>query len=309
MASTGFLTWTSSCPSRLKMVIAATPSRSCCSVEVGGERLALALGEQPVALDHLAPCSARGGARWTRGSGSRSGPPPCAWSSGRSTWGLNQPSMEVVMKFDAMRKIRMPGISDEGQEGEDQLGLEAGADDLVAALEGELDEVAEQQHQQQQEDDQVQVEEAEDDEVRGERDLGRADAHLEDGGHHQQDQDAADDEQVALALLLLVGPRGPTGERRHWLRTGVSSARLHPRRLLGLAGHAGEPGVDAAEGDVGAHPHVVELLRVERGDRGELSRPAARRSPAGPRAGPWSGTARGASPLSETTLYSLVSRL
>ncbi len=31
LASTGFLTWTSSCPSRLKMVMAATPRRSCCS--------------------------------------------------------------------------------------------------------------------------------------------------------------------------------------------------------------------------------------------------------------------------------------
>ena len=35
-----------------------------------------------------------------------------AWSSGFSTCGLNQPSMEVVMKFEAMRKIRMPGTSD-----------------------------------------------------------------------------------------------------------------------------------------------------------------------------------------------------
>ena len=32
VASTGFLTCTSSCPSRLKTVMAATPRRSCCSV-------------------------------------------------------------------------------------------------------------------------------------------------------------------------------------------------------------------------------------------------------------------------------------
>ena len=95
------------------------------------------------------------------------------------------------MKLDAMMKIRMPGVRARERKVEDELGLEARADDLVAALEVELDEVPEQQDEQQQEDDQVQVEQREDDEVRGERDPGCADAHLEDGGHHEEDEDAA----------------------------------------------------------------------------------------------------------------------
>jgi hypothetical protein len=74
----------------------------------------------------------------------------------------------------------------------------------VAALEVELDEVSEQQDEQEEEDHQVQVEEREDDQVRGERNAGMANPHLEDGGDHEEDEDAADDEQVALAPLLLV---------------------------------------------------------------------------------------------------------
>ncbi len=110
----------------------------------------------------------------------------------------------------------------EREEGQDELGLEARADDLVPALEGELDQVAEEQDQQEQEDDQVEVEEREDDQVRGERDLRRADAHLEDGGDHEEDEDPADDEQVALAPLLLVRSVAAPDSGTHWLRVGVS---------------------------------------------------------------------------------------
>src|SRR5256885_12206193 len=56
------------------------------------------------------------------------------------------------------------------QKGEHELGLELRADDVLAPLEPELDEVAEQQHDQQQQDDQVEVEEGEDRDVRGDRD-------------------------------------------------------------------------------------------------------------------------------------------
>ena len=102
-----------------------------------------------------------------------------------------------------------PGDEREGQERQHELGLEARPDDLVPVLEGELDQVAEQEHQQEQEDDEVQVEEREDDEVGRDRNLGRPDAHLEDRGDGQEDEDPRDDEQVALAALLLVGPPVP----------------------------------------------------------------------------------------------------
>ncbi len=78
------------------------------------------------------------------------------------------------MKFEAMMKIRMPGRERQGQEGQDQLGLEPRAEDPLAALEGELDQVAEEQDEQEEEDDQVQVEQGEDEQVRGDRQLGRA---------------------------------------------------------------------------------------------------------------------------------------
>src|SRR4029434_4606193 len=36
--------------------------------------------------------------------------------SGRSTWGLNHPSIDLVMKFDAIRKISIDGMSDSERE-------------------------------------------------------------------------------------------------------------------------------------------------------------------------------------------------
>ena len=188
--------------------------------QVAGQRLALALGEEPVALDHaahVAPVAQRGGLE-------------------ALVVGLRHLHGLVERLLDLRLEPALDGGGDEvgrdeedqdaghqrqGQEGEDELGLELGADDLLPPLEGELDQVAEEQDQQQQEDDQVEVEEEEDDEVGGERDLGRADAHLEDGRHHQEDQDPGDDEEVPLALLLLVHPIRPGRERHHWLRTGV----------------------------------------------------------------------------------------
>jgi hypothetical protein len=189
--------------------------------QVAGQRLALGLGEESVALDHAAHVAAvaqRGGLEALivrlrhlhrlveRLLDLRLEPP---FDGGGDEVGGDEEDQDA----------RHQG---QGQEGEDELGLEPGADDLLAPLEGQLDEIAEEQHQQQQEDDQVEVEEEEDDEVGGERDLGRADAHLEDGGHHEEDEDPRDDEQVPLALLLLVHRRGPGRARHHWPRTGVS---------------------------------------------------------------------------------------
>src|SRR5207247_2025987 len=86
----------------------------------------------------------------------------------------------------------------------------------------QLDEIPEQQDEQEQEDDQVQVEQREDQEVRRERDLRSADPHLEHRGDHQQHQDAADDQQVALPAVLLVAARERPCERHYWLRVTVS---------------------------------------------------------------------------------------
>src|SRR5581483_5364506 len=91
------------------------------------------------------------------------------------------------------------GCDRQRQEGQDELGLEARADDLLAAFEAELHEVPEQQHEQEQEDDQVQIEQREDDDVGGHRQLGRDDPHVEGRQPAEQQQDGRDDHEVALA--------------------------------------------------------------------------------------------------------------
>ncbi len=188
--------------------------------QVAGQALPPAVGEQAVALDHLAHVAAV----------AEQGALQALVVGLRDLHGLIERPLHLGLEppFDGRGDEVRRDQEDQdarhegqGQEGQHELGLEPRADDLVAALERELDQVAEQQHQQQQEDDQVQVEQEEDDQVRRERDLWRPDAHLEHGGHHQQDEDARNDEQVTLALLLLVDAHGPAGERAHWLRTGV----------------------------------------------------------------------------------------
>src|SRR2546425_3367957 len=97
------------------------------------------------------------------------------------------------------------------QEREDQLGLKPRPDDLLTALEGELDQVPEEEDEQQEEDDQVQVEEGEDHDGRGDRDVGCANAELERGGDDEQDEKPADDNQVPLASVLVAQERHLTG--------------------------------------------------------------------------------------------------
>ena len=97
------------------------------------------------------------------------------------------------------------------QEREDQLGLKPRPDDLLTALEGELDQVPEEEDEQQEEDDQVQVEEGEDHDGRGDRDVGCANAELERGGDDEQDEEPADDDQVPLASVLVAQERHVTG--------------------------------------------------------------------------------------------------
>ena len=93
------------------------------------------------------------------------------------------------------------------QECEHQLRLEARADDLLSPLEAQLDEVAEEQHEQEQEDNQVEVEEREDDDVRGHGQLGRDDAHVERRQAADQHQEPRDDQEVPLPPVLLAQER------------------------------------------------------------------------------------------------------
>ena len=96
-----------------------------------------------------------------------------------------------------------------------ELRSESCTDDLLLALEPHLGEVAEEQDEQQQEDDQVEVEEREDDDVRGHRQLGREHSQVERGRAADQHQEAGDDDDVALAAVLLA-------QQRHGYCTGTS---------------------------------------------------------------------------------------
>jgi hypothetical protein len=130
----------------------------------------------------------------------------------------------------------------EREERGDQLGLEPRAQDLVTPLEPELGEVPEEEDQQQEEDDQVQVEQRDDDDVGRDGDVREPDPHLDRRGHHEHEKHGDDDDEVALALLPVVG--GPDHERRdargRRTRAGQPSRpRLdgaHPARLAGLIG-------------------------------------------------------------------------
>ena len=109
----------------------------------------------------------------------------------------------------------------ERQEGEDKLGLEPRAQDLLPPLECELDQVAEEQDHQQQEDDQVQVEEREHGQVGGEGNLGRMDPDLEPPPRQgQEGEPAGHDKQVAPVVAPPVDRR--VDQRAHWRLMGVS---------------------------------------------------------------------------------------
>ena len=69
-------------------------------------------------------------------------------------------------------KIRMAGARASARKARTSLALKRAPMTLWRRSKPELDEVAEEQDEQQQEDDQVQVEEREDDQVRGDRELG-----------------------------------------------------------------------------------------------------------------------------------------
>ena len=110
----------------------------------------------------------------------------------------------------------------EGEKGEDELGLEAGAQHFLPALEGELDQVAEEEDDEEQKDDQVQIEEREDGEVRGEGHLGRVDPDLEPPPREAEQGDpAGDDEQIAPVVAPLVDR--PVGQGAHCRLVGVRS--------------------------------------------------------------------------------------
>ena len=101
----------------------------------------------------------------------------------------------------------------EDEEREDELRLEFRAEHLVAALERELHEVAEQEDEQEQEDDEVEVQEGDDRHVGRHRDLGRAHAEVERARHPEEQEEPRDDHEVALALVLLAEKWHQAGSR------------------------------------------------------------------------------------------------
>src|SRR5262249_49795550 len=107
-----------------------------------------------------------------------------------------------------------------GEKGHHQLGLEASPQHLLAALEGELDQVAEEEEDEKEEDDQVQVEECEHGQVRGEGNLGRVDPHLEaPPGEGEEGEPAHGDDQIAPVVGSRLG--GRLDEGAHCRLVGV----------------------------------------------------------------------------------------
>ena len=109
------------------------------------------------------------------------------------------------------------------QESQDELGLEAGAQHLLLSLEGELDEIAEEQDHEENEDDQVQVEEGEHGQVGGEGNLGRVDPDPEPPPGGQEEAERAQDEQHIAPPLAADLDGIVRGQRAHWRLVGVRS--------------------------------------------------------------------------------------
>ena len=120
---------------------------------------------------------------------------------------LEPPLDRLVDKVGRDQEDQGRGDERERQERQHELRLELGADHLLAPLEPELHEISEQQQHEQQEHDQVQVEQREDRDVGGERQLRRVDADVQEVRRaHQQDEPRQDD-QVPLAPVLVAQER------------------------------------------------------------------------------------------------------
>src|SRR4029450_2157532 len=119
-----------------------------------------------------------------------------------------EPSLDgLVDEVGGDQEDQGRGDERERQKRQHELGLELGADDLLAPLEPEFHEISEQEQHQQQQHDQVQIEQREDRDVGGQGQLGRGDPHVGGGrGAHQQDEPRQDD-QVALAAVLFAEER------------------------------------------------------------------------------------------------------
>ena len=146
--------------------------------EVGGQRLPARLGEEPVAIDHAADVLGVAQRRALEVRVVRL----------RHRQRLIQrplhlglePSLDRVGD-EVRRDQEDQHRRDERQreERQHQLRLELGADHLLAPLEPQLDEVAEEQQHQEQQHDQVQVEQGEDGDVRRERQVPGVDADVQ----------------------------------------------------------------------------------------------------------------------------------
>ena len=174
--------------------------------EPGGQLIAAIVGQQPFPLD-----DARQVPRVTE-----RGRFQVVVVGLRHDEGLIERALDLGLEPALDRPVDEIGRDDEDQdrrqerqrqEPEHELGLELRADDLLAPFEPELDQVPEEQHQQQEQDDHVQVQEADHDQVRRDRQLGRAEGDIE-GAEAGHEQEAGDDQdQVPLAPALVAEER------------------------------------------------------------------------------------------------------
>jgi hypothetical protein len=187
--------------------------------EIGGQHGALGGGHEPLAGQHVGHV-----ARMAQGHGLLALVVGLGHLEGLIEWTLHlrlEPSLDgrvdEVRGDDEDENGRGEG---EGEKGEDELGLEAGPQHFLPALEGELDEVAEEEHDEEEEDDQVQIEEGEDGQIRGERYLRPVDPDLEAPPREPEEgEPSGDDEQVAPVVALLLGRS--LGQRAHCRLVGV----------------------------------------------------------------------------------------
>jgi len=162
------LTWTSSCPCGPQDGDRAEPEPVLLLDEVGGQRLAPRVGQESVAIDHAADVLGVPERRTLE----------VAVVGLRHRERLVQRALDLRLEPPLDRLGDEVGGNEEDErrrnEGEcekrqQQLRLELGTDHVLAPLEPELDEVAEEEQYQEQQHDQVQIEQGEYDDVGRER--------------------------------------------------------------------------------------------------------------------------------------------
>src|SRR3989441_11138195 len=171
--------------------------------EVGGQRLAPRVGQESVAIDHAADVLGVPERRTLE----------VAVVGLRHRERLVQRALDLRLEPPLDRLGDEVGGNEEDQRGRDegqrekrhhQLGLELGADHVLAPLEPELDEVPEEEQHQEQQHDQVQIEQGEHGDIGRERQVRRVDADVQEVRRADQHEEPGENDQVALAPVLVA---------------------------------------------------------------------------------------------------------